>query len=77
MAHAKTVTPLTFLAISLGQKLADMASVVTSFVGSIETAQSQAAQFEMMNNMTDVELADRYQINRDQIVAHIFKEYRS
>jgi hypothetical protein len=37
-------------------------------------ANSRADQMEYMNNLTDVELATKYGINRDQIVAYVFRD---
>ena len=77
MAQVRTVTPFVFLAISLRETMLSTASIVTSFIASIKTAQSQAAQFEMMNNLTDVELAERFKINREQVVPYVFNEFRT
>lgn len=76
MSHVKTVTPFVFLAISLKETLANAAAFVASFFASLGTAQNQAAKFEMLNNLTDVELANKYGINRDQVVAYVFNDFR-
>ena len=42
------------------------------FFAAIGDAHSRQNALEHMNNLTDRELADRYGINRDQIVAYVF-----
>lgn len=47
---------------------------VGSFVEAVMIANSRTEQLERMNNLTDVELATKYGINRDQIVAYVFRD---
>jgi len=47
---------------------------VGKFFEILMVANSRADQLEKMNNLTDVELATKYGINRDQIVAYVFRD---
>ena len=47
---------------------------VGSFFEVVMVANSRADQMESMNNLTDVELATKYGISRDQIVAYVFRD---
>ena len=47
---------------------------IGSFFEVLTVANSRADQMEYMNNLTDVELATKYGINRDQIVAYVFRD---
>lgn len=47
---------------------------IGSFVEAVMIANSRTDQLERMNNLTDVELATKYGINRDQIVAYVFRD---
>ena len=47
---------------------------VGSFMEVAMVASSRADQLDQMNNLTDVELATKYGINRDQIVAYVFRD---
>lgn len=47
---------------------------VGSFFEVVMVANSRSDQLEMMNNLTDVELATKYGIKRDQIVAYVFRD---
>ncbi|GHA51026.1 hypothetical protein GCM10008927_15370 [Amylibacter ulvae] len=56
----------------------DIAVSVLSSIGNwfikVGEAHSRSSKFEEMNNLTDVELATKYGINRDQIAAYIFRD---
>jgi hypothetical protein len=47
---------------------------VGDFFHIVLVARSRADQLELMNNLTDIELATKYGINRDQIVAYVFRD---
>ena len=47
---------------------------IGSFFKVVMVANSRADQLEYLNNLTDVELATKYGINRDQIVAYVFRD---
>jgi hypothetical protein len=47
---------------------------VLSFFEQVSLAQSRADQVEQMNSLTDRELADLFQINRDQIIPYVFRD---
>ncbi|WP_284379623.1 hypothetical protein [Amylibacter marinus] len=44
------------------------------FLTQVSIAQSRTAQIEQMNLLSDHELAERFQINRDQIVTYVFRD---
>ncbi len=47
---------------------------VGKFFEVVMIANSRTEQLEQMHNLTDVELATKYGINRDQIVAYVFRD---
>jgi hypothetical protein len=49
-------------------------SAVYDFFESYMNTQSRRDVIERLNNLTDVELATRYGINRDGIVAYVFRD---
>ncbi len=76
MAHAiQTSTNAFGAAFSAGSKaVVKVLKSIASFGEIVMVANSRAAQIEHMNNLTDVELATKYGINRDQIVAYVFRD---
>lgn len=49
-------------------------SSTLSFFDNVAQAHSRSEHIERMNLLTDKELADRYGINRDQIVMYVFRD---
>lgn len=47
---------------------------VGKFFELVMMANSRSEELEHMNNLTDIELATKYGINRDQIVAYVFRD---
>jgi hypothetical protein len=47
---------------------------ILTFFGNVAQAHSRSEQIERMNNLTDVELANKYNINRDQIIMYVFRD---
>lgn len=72
MAHVLSKSNTTFHAVEAAA--AFVLKTVGGFFSNIIAAQSRAHIFEELTNLTDRELADRYGINRDQIVSYVFSD---
>ena len=77
MAHALKSTRnhnLAQLGLTAFNVLKKIGGSVAGVFTAIAVAQSRSVELDRMNNLTDVELATRYGINRDQIVAYVFRD---
>lgn len=79
MAYAlKSTNALQHSASAVASTVAQTASSVyarfAAGMSALIAAQSRLELVERMNNLTDVELATKYGINRDGIVAYVFRD---
>jgi len=65
---------LTHFAESLFKAVKAVGTAISDFFTAVMIAQSRSEELERLHNLTDVELATRYGITRDQIVAHVFRD---
>lgn len=72
MAHVLQASTNVFGALS-GAVVSVLKSI-SKFFAIIMVANSRVEELERMNNLTDVELAKKYGIKRDQIVAYVFRD---
>jgi hypothetical protein len=73
--HANPIIEFAQSAIQAVLKVAkNAAESVLNFSDQLSVANSRQAQIEQMNLLTDRELADTFQINRDQIVGYVFRD---
>ena len=53
---------------------AKILTAVSNFVEALQVAGSRTEEVQRLNNLTDVELAEKYGINRDGIVGYVFRD---
>jgi len=77
MAHTLKTSnsvSLTHFAEGLFKAVKAVGTAISSFFEAVIVAQSRSEELERLHNLTDVELATRYGITRDQIVTHVFRD---
>ena len=72
-ANSATIALHGFVSKTVGAA-ANIWTAVSNFIEALQVAGSRTEEIRRLNNLTDVELAEKYGINRDGIVSYVFRD---